>query len=153
MKRCLSTLRPKPDLDLHTNIGILVVLNIMPKTEVFFYQEEDGAIPVLEWLNAVRQRDRKAYIDCVERIERLKAFGYELRRPHADYLRNGIYELRARHGNVNFRILYFFHGQNVAIAAHALTKEKKIPEADIERAIQRKIALEQNPEAHIYAEE
>ena len=27
------------------------------------------------------------------------------------------YELRAKHGRVNYRILYFFHGRNVAVLA------------------------------------
>jgi ribosome-binding protein aMBF1 (putative translation factor) len=62
----------------------------------------------------------------VARIRRLAEAGRELRRPEADYLRGGIYELRARRGHVNYRILYFFHGQNVAILAHALTKEGAI---------------------------
>jgi hypothetical protein len=34
-----------------------------------------------------------------------------LRRPHADYLEDGIYELRWRNGTVQYRILYFFHGR------------------------------------------
>ena len=50
--------------------------------------------------------------------------GYELRRPAADYLQDGIYELRAKHRNRQYRILYFFHGQNLAILAHAITKEQ-----------------------------
>ncbi len=37
-----------------------------------------------------------------------------------DYLRDGIYELRAKHIHVQYRILYFFDGQNIAILAHAI---------------------------------
>jgi hypothetical protein len=29
---------------------------------------------------------------------------------------------------VNYRVLYFYHGQNVAILTHVLTKEDKLPE-------------------------
>jgi phage-related protein len=54
---------------------------------------------------------------------------------------------------VHYRVLYFFHGQNVAILAHALTKEDEVPKADIERAIRRKAALEANPAAHMYEED
>jgi phage-related protein len=78
--------------------------------------------------------------------------GHELRRPIADTLRDGIYELRARRGHVNYRLLYFFHGKNVAILAHALTKEAEVPDVEIERAIARKRALENDPEAHIAEE-
>jgi hypothetical protein len=54
---------------------------------------------------------------------------------------------------VNYRILYFFHGANVAILTHALTKEDVVPKADLKRAIQRKAALEANPRAHIHEED
>lgn len=74
------------------------------------------------------------------------------RRPTADTLRDGIYELRARKGRVNYRLLYFFHGRNVAIVAHALTKEDVVPPADIERALERKKSFEANPEKHTYTE-
>jgi phage-related protein len=122
-------------------------------TEVIFYQDEAGRAPVVQWLRALRREDRKAYAKCVARIRRLAEAGHELRRPEADYLRDGIYELRARRGRVNYRILYFFHGQQVAILAHALTKEGGIPEADLQRAIRRKEAFEQDPARHTYEEE
>jgi phage-related protein len=83
----------------------------------------------------------------------LSELGHELRRPLADILRDGIYELRIRKGRVNYRILYFFHGRNLAILGHALTKEDKVPKADIERAIRRKKAFEENPAQHSYSEE
>ena len=47
-------------------------------------------------------------------------------------------ELRARLGTVNYRILYFFHGRNVAVLAHAITKENEIPVVEINRAVERK---------------
>lgn len=85
-------------------------------------------------------------------IERLEESGFELRRPTADVLRDGIRELRARKGHVNYRILYFFHGRNVAILAHAITKEDAVPAADIDRALQRKAAYEADPSTHTYSE-
>lgn len=78
----------------------------MPETKVIFYQEDDGTVPVLDWLNSLPP---KAKAKCRLRIERLQELGYELRRPEADYLRDGIYELRIRRGHVNYRILYFFY--------------------------------------------
>lgn len=69
-----------------------------------------------------------------------------MRRPAADYLTDGIYELRAKHISVQYRILYFFHGQNVAILAHAITKEEEaIPAIDIQRVLHRKRLFEENP--------
>ncbi len=125
----------------------------MPKTQVVFFRESDESIPVLEWLASLRRTNEKAFAKCVVRIERLEDAGHELRRPEADILRAGIYELRAKHGRVQYRILYFFHGRNVAILAHALTKEDKVPDVDIDRALMRKKLFEKNPAEHTYAEE
>jgi phage-related protein len=125
----------------------------MPQTTIVFYKEEDGQVPVLTWLCALQRRDRRAYAACIARIYRLAAMGHELRRPEADYLRDDIYELRARRGRVQYRILYCFHGQRLAVLAHALTKEGQVPPADIERAIRRKDAFAQAPENHSYIEE
>ena len=85
-------------------------------------------------------------------IGRLAEFGHELRRPLADILGDGIHELRIRKGRVNCRILYFFHGRNIAILGHALTKEDKVPNADVERAIRRKKAFAADPLKHSYTE-
>ncbi len=125
----------------------------MPRTDLYFYQDKRGRAPVVEWLRGLRRTDRKGYAKCVAKIKRLGDTGHQLRRPDADLLRDGIYELRARRGRVNYRILYFFHGQNVAILAHALTKEEKVLETDIERVLQRKELFEDDPEKHTYEEE
>jgi phage-related protein len=67
----------------------------------------------------------------------------------ADYLSDGIYELRIGLRGVNYRILYFFHGRRVAIIAHALTKEARVPEKDLTIALRRKAAVEKDPKRHI----
>lgn len=125
----------------------------MPPADVYFYQEVDGSVPVLDWLKELRRKNRRAYAKCRARIHLLAELGHELRRPHADMLRDGIYELRARARHVNYRILYFFHGKDVAILAHGLTKEARVDAADVERALKRKLRLEQDPESHIYLED
>lgn len=122
----------------------------MPKTRVVFYQEDKGKVPVMEWLVELQRTNAKAWANCRVRIEQLAAAGHELRRPAADFLRDGIYELRAKQGRVQYRILYFFHGRNAAILAHSLTKEDAIPYIDIERAKARKKFFEANPKAHTY---
>ena len=111
----------------------------MPRTDVVFYQEDGRDVPVLDWLKELRRTDQRAYESCVAAIGRLSELGHDLRRPLADILRNGIYELRIRKGRVNYR--------------YALMKEDKVPKADIERAIRRKKAFEENPAQHSYSEE
>ena len=123
----------------------------MPPTQVFFFQDERD-IPVRNWLQELRRTDKRVYAKCVARIRLLAQLGHELRRPLADYLEEDIYELRIRRGRVNYRILYFFHGQNIAILAHGLVKEDVIPQADLTRAIKRKEAFLKDPAKHTYEE-
>ncbi|HUK56850.1 MAG TPA: type II toxin-antitoxin system RelE/ParE family toxin [Nitrospiria bacterium] len=95
----------------------------MPTTQVVFFADHEGC-PVLEWLDGLPKRiQAKARV----RIERLAEIGHELRRPEADYLRDGVYELRWRFQSVNYRILYFFHGRDVIVLSNGLTKEDRVP--------------------------
>src|ERR1700722_14911108 len=111
----------------------------MPKTKVVFYKEDDGTVPILGWLDCL---PAKALDKCVVRIERLEALGHELRRPEADYLRDGIYELRVGLQHMNYRILYFFHGRTAAVISHGLVKEAAVPPGEIANAIVRKQKFE-----------
>jgi phage-related protein len=124
----------------------------MPQTEVIFYRDDDGTVPVLEWLEDLRRTNRRAFAKLVVRLHRLAEMGYELRRPEADLLRDEIYELRAKLGHVQYRILYFFHGNKLAVLGHALTKKDKVPDADIDRAVRRKNAFRSDPAGHSHYE-
>ena len=125
----------------------------MPKTEVIFFREKEGKAPVVDWLADLMKTNAKAWANCRVKIEMLAQFGHELRRPAADFLRDGIYELRAKQGHVQYRMLYFFHGRNVAILAHSLTKEDEVPNVDIEKTLSRKKLFVMNPKAHTYESE
>jgi phage-related protein len=121
----------------------------VPRTLVVFYKDRDGNVPVLEWLDSLPERVQDK---CVVKIERLRELGHELRRPEADLLRNGIYELRVGREGMNYRILYFYHGRVAAVLAHGIVKEREVPAKDIERALERKRLFEQDPEKHTYRE-
>jgi len=125
----------------------------MPRTQLVFFMADDGTVPVRDWLAQLQQRHRRAFARCVVRIRRLGQLGHELRRPEADLLRDGIYELRVREGRVQYRLLYFFHGRNAAVLAHALTNQAKVPKADIDRAVKRKAQFESDPARHSYVED
>jgi hypothetical protein len=120
----------------------------LPQTEVYFYCEADGRSDVWNWLLALRNSDAKAFIQCLAKLRLLKMSGHELRRPAADYLRDGIYELRAKRGTVQYRLLYFFGGRNVAVVACGLTKKETVPTIEIARAIERKGRYEKDPQKH-----
>lgn len=118
----------------------------MPATEVFFFKAEDGRVPALDWLLEIRDRNERAFRKCFGLIRLLEEFGHELRRPRADMLRDGVYELRTRVGNVNYRILYGFVGKDVALLAAGLTKEKKVPAQEIDHAAARVELYRTDPE-------
>ena len=105
----------------------------------------------LPWLERLRREDRKGFAKCVVRLRELFQFGYELRRPAADILRDGIHELRAKNGRVQYRILYFFNGREAVILAHALFKEgSAVPDSDIDRALRRKQRFLDDPKNHVF---
>jgi len=120
----------------------------MPATEVVLYREEDGSIPLLDWLREVQQTNQVAFAKCVTLIDYLKQFGRDLRRPRADMLRDGVYELRTQVRNVNYRLLYGFVGKNVAMLSHGLTKERTVPSREIDLAVARLERFKKNPELY-----
>jgi hypothetical protein len=122
----------------------------MARVRVVLYQEDDGSVPLLAWLDGLKA---KAVAKCRVKIERLAEFGNALRRPEADFLRDGIYELRVGLRGINYRMLYFFHGRTAAVLSHGLVKGRVVPSKEIDRAVERKRKFEEAPEKHTYREE
>ncbi len=114
----------------------------MPQVDVVFFADDSGCVPVLEWLAGLPPKARDKFI---VRVERLAECGSDLRRPEADLLRDGIYELRVRH-------MDFFRAQR-AVLCHGLRKEREVADQDIERAISRRDAFVDNSEKHTFSEE
>ncbi len=95
----------------------------MAQTEVLFFREpKEDSVPLLKWLDEL---PLKVKAKCAERIDRLGELGHELRRPEADFLRDGIYELRASYQGVHYRMLYFFMGKAVVVVSHGLPRRGK----------------------------
>jgi len=120
----------------------------MAETMVVFYREDDGSVPSLDWLDSLHEKVQNKFI---VRINRLVECGHELRRPEADYLRDGIYELRVRRMRINYRLLYFFSEQR-AILSHGMTKDGKVPDQEIDTAINCHRKFERSPQKHTYVE-
>jgi phage-related protein len=120
----------------------------MSETEVILFAEDDGSCPLTDWLDGI---PTKAQNKSIVRVQRLAEMGHELRWPEADYLRDGIYELRASLQGIHYRILYFFHDKK-AIISHGLIKEGAVPPKEIDLAIERKARFQNNPLAHTYEE-
>jgi len=119
----------------------------MPRVDLIIYKEDDGTVPLVNWLRSIPAKPRDK---CIIKIERLRDHGHELRRPESDYLRDGIHELRIRFGTTNYRILFFFHGTAVVVVSHEITKEDLVPPGEIDRAAERKTAFEANPQLHAF---
>jgi hypothetical protein len=122
----------------------------MPKTEIVIYQEKVDDVPLLGWMESLPQKLQDKW---TARFELLEQQGYELRRPIIGKLRDKIYELRVEWKNVNYRVLYGFVGQNVVLLTHGCSKEGKVPEGEIDDAIERRQKYLSDPEGHTYTEE
>ena len=117
----------------------------MPAAKLVLFANADGSVPFLEWFAEI---PTKAQDKCRVRLERLAQLGHELRRPEADYLRDGIYELRVGLQGINYRMLYFFHGREIVVVSHGLIKERAVPPKEIESALQNKQTYESAPDKH-----
>lgn len=121
----------------------------MPEIAVVYYSDKTGEAPALEWLltQPPKVQDKFEFV-----IEQLEQRGGTLARPYAAPLRDKIYELRVRWQQVNYRLLYFFHGNVAAVLAHGCTKEDKVDDADIDRAVARRALFLKDPAGHTYGE-
>ena len=122
----------------------------MTRTKIVLYREADGTVPLVEWLAELPE---KARLKCRARIKRLAELGHELRRPHADLLRDGVYELRTSVGRVNYRVLYGFVGKDLVLVSHGITKEKSVPDAEIDLAVARLALYRRDPKRYVTEEE
>lgn len=99
---------------------------------VYYYIDDRGRNPVKEFIKDLPDIDKaKAFAY----IKELKRQGHNLRRPLADYLTDGIYELRPKKN----RIFYFFYLKDSAVLLHAVKKKtQKIQKSDLKICLKRK---------------
>ena len=104
----------------------------MPKFEVEFYETAGGDQPARDFLLML---DRKMRAKMADMISLLQDNGYELREPYSKHLSEGIFELRAKVGSDNTRVLYFFYVDRHIILTNGFVKKtQKTPKKEIERA-------------------
>jgi phage-related protein len=122
----------------------------MSHVKLVFFREIDGKVPLLDWFDTLPTKELDK---CRAWLKRLQAQGHELRRPTADYLRDGIYELRVGLRGMNYRMLYFFHGRELVVVSHGLQKERVVPSKEIDRAVDRMNQFRMDPIRHTHADE
>lgn len=106
-------------------------------TNLYYFIDERGRNPVKEFIKSLSVKEREKILAY---LAELYNQGHNLRRPMADYLGNGIYELRPKDN----RIFYFFFMRDSVVLVHAIKKKTdKIPENDRELCLKRKNLIEE----------
>lgn len=108
---------------------------------VIYFKSKRGETPALEFLDKLSV---KAQAKIRKQILLLSYEGPNLKRPYADYLRDGIYELRVKFSPNDYRLIYFFFQKENIVLAHGFGKKSaKVPENEIEKALKYKLEFEQ----------
>jgi putative component of toxin-antitoxin plasmid stabilization module len=89
----------------------------MPLDELLVFRTALATVPLKDWLGELNTTEPRAYAKCLERINHLQQFGNQVKMPRAKILRDGIWELRAKSGQVHYRIIFFFCGKPGVMAA------------------------------------
>ena len=106
-------------------------------SNIYYFVDERGCNPVRQFIDSLAIKEQQKVFAY---IMELKNQGHNLRRPIADHLGNGIYELRPRDN----RIFYFFFLKDNAVLIHAIRKKtNKIPQEDLRLCIKRKSKVEE----------
>lgn len=118
----------------------------MGNFDVHFYTEDGETASVLMWIKELSERMQEKARNMVALLQE---FGNTLRRPKADYLKEGVYKLRWKSPEFNYRILYGFHARKAIVLLHATTKEKRFKPGEVELAIERLKRVKNNPRRYL----
>ena len=99
---------------------------------VIFYRSASGKCHIEKFVEDLPVEDAE---EVVASIAALRELGNKARRPLADYLEDGIYELRARRLKKQFRVLYTFAGrQTILLLTGFVKKSKAVPIQRLKKA-------------------
>jgi hypothetical protein len=87
--------------------------------KVDFYREDEGTLPVRNWMESLPEDIRGKVI---ARIDLLKQGGPTLDFPYTSQIEGRLREVRLRVGKTRYRVLYFFDKARTAILLHGFTK-------------------------------
>ncbi len=97
-----------------------------------FYRTPRGDEPALDYIRAQVKAHRAKIGRALRYLEEL---GHLARRPMADYLGNGLYELRVAAEGHQHRMVYFFHRRTMIVVTSAfLKKEEAVPLEELAHA-------------------
>lgn len=102
---------------------------------ILLYETQTGNKPVL---NYIQELSPKAQVKVLYLIELLATYGNNLREPHSKYLKDNLFELRAKTANRAERVIYCFIDGKNCILLHGFTKKtNKTPEKELSIALER----------------
>jgi len=102
------------------------------RCSVIFYRSASGRCPIEEFVEDLPIEDAR---EVVASIAALGELGNAARRPLADYIEDGIYELRARRLRKQFRVLYTFAGRDTILLLTGFVKKTKaVPPQRLQKA-------------------
>ena len=97
-----------------------------------FYRTRRGDEPALDYVRAQVKAHRAKIGHALRNLEVL---GHLARRPMADYLGGGLYELRIAAEGHQHRLIYFFHRRTLIVVTSAfLKKDDAVPPEELARA-------------------
>ncbi len=103
---------------------------------VEFYESENGACPVLQFLDELKSHDPDDFVAILAGLAKLRNRQYH-REPLCKAIGNGLFELR-HVGKLNTRLLWFFVRNQRIVVAHGIrNKGRSVPRRDRETARER----------------
>ncbi len=103
---------------------------------VEFYETAEGRVPVLEFLESLRQSDPDDHASVVRGLAKLRQRQCH-REPLPKAIGGGLFELR-HVGKLNTRVFWFFAQDRRIVAVHAIrNKGQAIPARDLDIALTR----------------
>jgi len=96
---------------------------------IIFYEKEDGATPVQEFLDALPE---KHHAKALRDIDVLEKYGTALTEPHVKHIKGKLWELRIKSASDISRIFYFVRVENNIVLLHGFVKKtQKTPNREI----------------------
>ena len=101
-----------------------------------YYTTSRGECPFETFLDGSNNKTKAKFIKLMMILEE---HGPSLMRPYADFLRDGIHELRVGLAGDQYRAFYFFWDTTDIIITHGIIKKTdKVPPPEIDRALRYK---------------
>lgn len=105
-----------------------------------FFRTDAGGVPVREWLRSLEKRDRVLIGNDIATVE----FGWPVGMPVCRPIGKGLYEVRTNlPRNRTARVLFSIYEERMILLHAFLKKTRQTPKADLDLALERKRALEE----------